>query len=38
VTVEIGAIEIVEHAPARGAGQRAIPVSLGEYLRSRSAR
>jgi hypothetical protein len=38
VTVEIGSIEIVEHAPVRSAGQRPIPVSLGEYLRSRSAR
>jgi hypothetical protein len=38
VTVEIAAVEIVEHAPARSASQRTIPVSLGEYLRSRSAR
>jgi hypothetical protein len=38
VTVEIGAIEIVEHAPKRTAGARAVPVSLGEYLRSRSGR
>jgi hypothetical protein len=38
VTVEIASIEIVEHAPARAASARAIPVSLGDYLRSRSGR